>query len=253
MGNYIKIDRKILEWEWYKNINTCRLFFHFLLKANWKDGRFEGNDVPRGAFVTSVKKLALETALTEDEVRTALLHLIQTGEVTKQTTNKFTVITVSNYELYQEIPKQNPNSSQTDTELFPNNSHSIPNLFPTIEEEKESKEGKQVNKETGKKKKEGAKAPKKKEPAVYYPNDEKLNQAFADFVDMRRQIKKPMTDRAVTLAMNKLKELSSLPLCGMDNDLAIKILNQSTMNCWQGLFPLKGRQEKSVFDEWRDA
>lgn len=141
MGNYIKIDRKILEWEWYKNLNTCRLFFHMLLKANWKDSRFEGKDIPRGSFVTSVKKLAFETALTEDEVRTALKHLIKTGEITKRPTNKFTVITVSNYELYQENPKQLPNNSQTDTEQLPNNSQSIPNLFPTIEEVKnDSKE-----------------------------------------------------------------------------------------------------------------
>lgn len=147
MGNYIKIDRKILEWEWYKNLNTCRLFFHMLLKANWKDGRFEGNDIPRGSFVTSVKKLAFETDLTEDEVRTALKHLIKTGEITKRPTNKFTVITVSKYELYQENPKQFPNNSQTDTEQLPNNYQSIPNLFPTIEEEKERETGKQNKQE----------------------------------------------------------------------------------------------------------
>lgn len=134
MNNYIKIDRKILEWEWYKNLNTCRLFFHILLKANWKDGRFEGKEINRGSFVTSVKKLAEETELTEEEVRTALKHLICTGEITKQTTNKYTVITVSNYDLYQEVTKQTLNNSQT-----------ITKPFPTIEEEKECK---QDNKKT---------------------------------------------------------------------------------------------------------
>lgn len=129
MSNYIKIDRKILEWEWYKNLNTCRLFFHMLLKANWKDGRFEGKEIKRGSFVTSIKKLAEETELTEDEVKTAIKHLIDTGEVTKQTTNKYTVITVSNYDLYQEVTKQNQNNSQT-----------IPKLFPTIEEKEGKKE-----------------------------------------------------------------------------------------------------------------
>ncbi len=76
---------------------------------------------------------------------------------------------------------------------------------------------------------------------VYYPEDEKLNQAFVDFVEMRKKIKKPMTERAVTLAMNKLKKLSEVPFAdSMDNDLAIQILEQSTMNCWQDLYPLKG-------------
>lgn len=94
-------------------------------------------------------------------------------------------------------------------------------------------------------------------PPVYYPNDEKLNQAFADFVDMRKQMKKPMTERAVSLAMNKLKELSATSSGSMDNDVAIKILEQSTMNCWQGLFQLKEEKQfkssSNVYDEWRNA
>ncbi len=81
---------------------------------------------------------------------------------------------------------------------------------------------------------------RKKKQTVYYPNDGVLNQAFMEYVEMRELIKKPMTDRAVTLAMKKLEELATSPPSGsMDNDLAVKILEQSTMNCWQGLFPLK--------------
>ncbi len=158
MGNYIKIDRKILEWEWYRNEHTKNIFFHCLLKANWKDGRFEGKIIPRGSFLTSVKKLSSELDLTEEEVRTALSHLVKTGELTKQTTNKYTVITVTNYALYQDITNQSPNnyqtnaepstdSYQTDTRQGPNNPQSITNLLPTIEEYKEKKAGKQERRE----------------------------------------------------------------------------------------------------------
>ena len=80
----------------------------------------------------------------------------------------------------------------------------------------------------------------KKEPAVYYPTDELLDQAFTDYVDMRKQIKSPMTVRAIQLAMNKLEQLS-----GGDNDKAIRILNQSVMNSWKGLFELKGDKQGS--------
>lgn len=80
---------------------------------------------------------------------------------------------------------------------------------------------------------------------VYYPEDENLNLAFIYFVDMRKAIKKPMTERAITLAMNKLKKLSAIPFSdSMDNDLAIQILEQSTMNCWQDLYPLKDNSNK---------
>lgn len=98
----------------------------------------------------------------------------------------------------------------------------------------------------------------KKNKHVYFPNDKLLNSAFLDYVEMRKQIKKPMTDRAIELAMKKLIELSTLPFSdGMDNDMAIKILEQSTMNCWQGLFPLKEVKQKANSSDWeqkwRDA
>ena len=78
---------------------------------------------------------------------------------------------------------------------------------------------------------------------VYYPNDEILDRAFADYVAMRKQIKKPMTERAIELSMKRLNDLS-----GGDNDKAVKILNQSVMNCWQGLFELKGDKQSDKID-----
>lgn len=99
--DYVKISRKILEWEWYTDINTKVLFLHILLKANWKPGRFQGTDVPRGSFVTSQQNLALETGLTLKNVRTALKHLENTGEVAVNRHPKFSVITIKNYDKYQ--------------------------------------------------------------------------------------------------------------------------------------------------------
>lgn len=114
---------------------------------------------------------------------------------------------------------------------------------------KENKEKEKKRKENKSNKNNGAST------CQYYP-DELLNQAFLDYLEMRKKIKKPMTDRAVALAMKKLKELSVSPLSGnMDNDKAIKILEQSIMNCWQGLFPLKEEKKNgnSIYDEWRNA
>ena len=75
----------------------------------------------------------------------------------------------------------------------------------------------------------------RKGQAVYYPNDELRNNAFNEFVTMRNKIKKPLaTKQALTRMMNKIEKLS----CG-DNDLAIKILNQSTDHCWQDVYELK--------------
>ena len=61
-----------------------------------------------------------------------------------------------------------------------------------------------------------------------------LKAVFDNYLSMRKKIKKPATDEAIRLALKKLDELAP------DNDnLKIEILNQSILNSWQGLFPLK--------------
>lgn len=102
-GNWVKLFSKFIFWEWYKDSNTKDLFIHCLLKANWKDGRFEGVEIKRGSFATSLNTLQKELGLSKQQVRTALKHLISTHELTQVTYPKFSVITIVNYELYQQI------------------------------------------------------------------------------------------------------------------------------------------------------
>jgi DNA-binding transcriptional regulator YhcF (GntR family) len=124
-GNYIKIDRKILKWEWWSDINTFRVFVFMLISAYWKDGQYKGIKIPRGSFPSSISELSKETNLTDNEVRTALKHLKSTGEITSKSTNKFTVFTIKNYDLYQTINEQNnkqiTNKSQAINKLLTNN------------------------------------------------------------------------------------------------------------------------------------
>ena len=130
--DYIKLYRNLLEWEWWSDINTCRLFVYMLLKANWKDGNFCGKVIPKGSFVSSLPKLSEETSLTISEVRTAISHLKLTGELTYKSYSKYTVFTVNNYCLYQSNDTQN-------SRQFADNSQSIRSLLTTIEEKKEGK------------------------------------------------------------------------------------------------------------------
>lgn len=113
MGGHIKLDRKILNWEWYTDVNTFKLFLHLLLKANWEDGRFQGVEVPRGSFASSYQVLATETGLSVKNVRTALEHLQKTGEVAVNRHPKFSVFTVKNYCLYQSIGSQSAVNRQS--------------------------------------------------------------------------------------------------------------------------------------------
>ena len=143
--DYIKLYRDLTEWEWYSDINTCRLFIHMLLKANWKEGNFKGTTVPRGSFVSSIGKLADETALTVCEVRTGISHLKLTGEVTSKAFSKYTVFTVKNYDLYQS------SDTQSDKQVT-SKRHSNDMLTTTIEEKKEIKNIKKEEPKGSKKK-----------------------------------------------------------------------------------------------------
>ena len=113
-AGFILLYRQITEWEWYSNPNTFRVFLHCLLMANFTDGRFEGREIKRGQLVTSLDHLSMETKLTVKEVRTALNHLIGTGELASESCNRYRVITVVKYNEYQTEGKQN--GSQTASE-----------------------------------------------------------------------------------------------------------------------------------------
>ena len=98
---YIKLSRKILSWEWYGDVNTCRLFVHMLLIANYKDDVFNGVLAHRGSFLSTNRKLSEETNMTEKEVRTAIEHLVSTKEIKRELKGKYSLFTINNYDLYQ--------------------------------------------------------------------------------------------------------------------------------------------------------
>lgn len=101
MEGWIKLHRKILDWEWYNDINVKVLFLHLLLTANYEDKKWQGITIKRGQKVTSIGHLAEETGLTIRQVRTALQKLEKTKNLTSKTTNKFTLVTIENYGFYQ--------------------------------------------------------------------------------------------------------------------------------------------------------
>ena len=74
------------------------------------------------------------------------------------------------------------------------------------------------------------------------PNPKELNNfdiAFNDFRDMRKKIKKAMTPRAEELILIELNKLAP-----ENENEQIQILNKSTMNDWQGVFPLNKDKKK---------
>lgn len=94
---FVAFPRGLTAWEWYDDPNTCRLFFHLLLTANWEPKNWHGIVVSPGSRIASVKKLAEETGLTIKNVRTSLEKLKTTNYLAIKATNKYSVISIENW------------------------------------------------------------------------------------------------------------------------------------------------------------
>ncbi len=131
-NGYIKLHRKILDWEWYSDINTRLVFMHLLLCANWEDCEFRDVLLKRGQLATTVKELAANNKLTIQQTKTALSHLQSTKEITIVSNTKFSIITLNNFDLYQcannQNNKQTTNQQQTNQQTN-NNQINKPTLL----------------------------------------------------------------------------------------------------------------------------
>jgi hypothetical protein len=101
MKGSIKLHRAIVNWEWYSDPNTMRVFIHCLLKANSIDSEFKGVTIKRGSFITGRAILSKELGLTPQQVRTVLNKLKNTEELNITSTTRGTLIEVVNYNTYQ--------------------------------------------------------------------------------------------------------------------------------------------------------
>ena len=126
---WIKLYSEFKNWKWYHKQNTKDLFIHCLLSANWKKGKFEDVDVERGSFITTYSKLSEELNLSIQNIRTSISHLKSTGELTITKHSKFLVITVNNYNKYQQT------NTITNTQLT-RYQHDANTQLTTIEEYK---------------------------------------------------------------------------------------------------------------------
>lgn len=213
--DFIKTYRSIEDWEWYKDVYTYKLFSHLLLKANWKDSRFMGHDIPRGSLVTSIENLAFQSGLTIQQTRTSLKKLESTGEISRKATNKFTIINVVNYRVFQD------ENSKSNKQLT-NKQQTTNKPLTTIEEYKNiriNNTNSIINKE-------------------FYEN-QKLNELFHEYLDTRKKIKVPNTERAISLLVKKLSEF--------DDNTKIKMLENAIVNGWKSVYPLKEQTSNVSF------
>lgn len=128
--------------------------------------------------------------------------------ITTKSNNKFTIISIEKYGDYQssEIKiKQQSNNKVTTKEQQNNTNKNVKNVNNVKN--------------------------------IYSDFPDEIKKALDGFVEMRKKINKPLTEKAMQLAINKLKELSD------SERTQIAIINESVIHNWQSFYPLK-QQEK---------
>lgn len=205
MAGWIKIHRSIQKWEWWDDPKTLKVFLTILLNANHEPGRWQGHDVGKGQWITGRKKLAKLTGISEQSIRTILVRLERTGEIELKSTKQYTLISVVKWDSYQ-VDEKDANQQLTNDQ-------------PTTNQQLTT--NKNVKNEKNKKEK---------------PSWLDL-ETWQDFKTMRVKKKKPMTERAETMLINKLEGFNQR---GIDPN---KALEQSILHCWDTVYEPKADKQ----------
>lgn len=101
MYEWIRINRSILNLNWLDKPEMLAVFIHLLNCANEEDTQWDIK-VRRGQLKTSLNILTDFTSLSKKTIRTCLSKLKEWGLIELQTCNRYTIITICNYESYFE-------------------------------------------------------------------------------------------------------------------------------------------------------
>ena len=222
-NGWIKLHRKLLDNPVVmKDSDYLAVWIYLLLNASHTEYPvlFGGKKISlkAGQLITGRKSIASTLGISESKVRRILDLFEIDQQIDRQRSNKNSLVSILNWDKYQIFDQQSdqqatnkrPTSDQQATTN--KNNKNIKNI-------KECKE-------------------------IIYSDVPELNEAIIAFIDYRKSIKKPMSDRAITLLLGKLNKMSN------SVQEQIEILNQSILNGWQGIFPLKndsGTGKKASF------
>lgn len=218
MAGWIKLHRKIIDSTVFDNEKLLKVWIWCLLKATHDEyEQLVGRQIvslQKGQFVTGRNAAGKELKMTPSTTWDYLKILERNRNIDITSNNKYSVVTIVNWELYQSDNENTDN--KTDNKSTTNQQQ--------INTNKNIKNNKNINN-------------------IYSLFDNctdnaDLRQALRDYSIMRNKIKAPLTDRAVTLLLNKLDTLAST------EDLKIKLLENATLSNWKSVYPLKEEKQQ---------
>lgn len=217
---WISLHRQIQShWIW-QDANKLKWWLDILLTVNNAPARVNlGNEIfecKRGESLISLQGWSVRWGVSKDTARNFIKLLEKDGMVTCVSIGKSTRITICKYDDYQQVL----HVKQTQTKRIPNDKQT-----PTHPNNKENNNNNNNNKNNDIKNILDFELPEKMKT--------EFDLTFDKFVEMRNKTKK-ITDHAIVLIKKKLIELSI-----GDEKVSIEILNQSIINSWADVYPIK--------------
>lgn len=204
----IRTSDSINSLSWFEE---C-LFYRLIVSCD-DYGRFDG----RLAIIKGMC-FPLKDGVTTKNIENALSKLVSAGLVKRYVVDGKPYLSLPTWEQHQNIrahkskyPK--PEESHVNTDEY--NCMQMDADAPVIQSESKSES-----------------------KSKSYTGDVRLDGAVVDFMEHRKKLKKPMTEKAVSLLVKKLEKL------GNTTDERIAIINQSIERGWQGIFPLESGENR---------
>jgi len=221
LAGWIKLYRKLKDSLVFDNPELLKVWIWCLLKATHDDYiqmiGLQEVELKKGQFIFGRKVAANELKMSESKIYRLIKKLEKMQNLNIKANNKFSVITIENWEDYQS--DNNNNEQQSEQQMN--------NKRTTNEQQMNTNKNIKNNKNI----------------SIYsifdsYSENVDLRQALRDYSIMRNKIKAPLTERAVTLLLNKLDTLAST------DDLKIKLLENATLSNWKSVYPLKEEKQQ---------
>ena len=210
---YIKLWRRSFDSAIWENPKLWRFWTYCLMKATHKETSvmvgFQQIHLKKGQFVFGRKIASKETGLSEQTIRTCLQKL-NGSKLTIKTTNKFTVITIDKWDIFQTEEKNQPANQPSSNQQV-----------TTYKNDKNNK--------------------KKKGNGLFKIPEEIPETEWNNYMQVRARIKCANTEAAKKLLVNKLLSFKEKGHC------LKTVLNSATENSWKSVYEPK-HLPKGEFD-----
>jgi hypothetical protein len=234
ISGWIKLHRALADHPISGDPNALSVWIHLLLQANHRPTKRMMNGrmltLEPGQLITSRKSISEKTGVQESKVERILKVLKSEQQIEQVGTAKFRVISITNWELYQsyeQVDEQQMNNRRTADEQQMNTPGEVLTGVNTQKCEEKS-----LTREAR------SSAKSKSKPDVEKPEKFKLPHwidlsVWTEYLEMRKRIRKPATQRAMELVIKDLARLAE------QGHSPTAVLEQSIKKSWTGVFAVK--------------